>query len=308
MAHFGGMARIDLSGVSGGLSWTATNYNAGLLDRFYIKYDKIFTIEDEKETMAGFSTLLELQHDKRAMALSKYGAYEEWFVVFQHQGVDIGGMNFSIIQVRGDMGTGPAVGIHSSYAFLDPSHRGKGYSKVMFRVVREIAARYQGRQFVLFEMNDALRMPGPQLKRDMNSSGLHPVDRWAVSASWGAKVLCFPYIQPALSGTGKPEDGLVLFCMEGEPLSAIHLHQHLETFFNLSVLKGADCRLIPEAEEQLAFCRQLPGPVPAACLKPHLQELRQIVDQRMSSGTADKGPGLCRWLEKRLEEQPSPAH
>lgn len=297
------MARIDLKGKSGDLSWTATNHDPGLLARFYSIYDTVLMSEEKKETLNGFHTLLELQHDKSAMALSKYGPYEEWFVVFDLDGLDVGGVNFSIIQVRGDMRSGPATGIHSSYAFLAPHVRRRGYSKKMFKVVRDISARYQGRQFVLFEANDALRMPVSRLEKDMTSSGFHPVDRLAVNASWGAKVLCFPYIQPDMSGHARNDDGLVLFCMESQPLEAIHLHQHLETFFNLAVLKGADCRLIPAAEQQLAYCRSLNGHVPTASLDPHLDELRNLVDQRMElRDECDVGFGLRQWLEKRLSE------
>lgn len=299
LSYFISMKRLDFSGKIEDVAWKATNHAIDIVERFYVQYDSIFTIESEKESISGFQTILEIQHDKHAMALARYGTFEEWFVVLEVDGEDIGGINFSVMPVRGSMDSGPAVGIHASYGFISKRSRGTGKSKILFNIVRKIASRHVGKQFILFEMNDALKMPTTLLEKDIKSSGIHPVDRWLVSSAWGAKVLCFPYAQPSLDKKSPGEDSLVLFTMEGVPLDAIHLQQHLETFFNLSVLKGADSRLLPEAGSQIQECQKNRGSkIQVRCLRPHLQELREVVDRRLLVG-GDESVRLYQWLIDR---------
>lgn len=255
----------------------ATNHAASVMERFYAQYEA-WPSTSAKETLKGFQALLDIQHDRQALALARYGIFEEWFVVLEKNGKDVGAANFSVMTVRGNIRTGPAVGIHVSHWIFSGKGEGVGMSGVLFDIAREIASRHAGKRFMIFEMDDPLKISAPVLQQRVQSLGFHPADLWSASASWGAKILCFPYSQPSLDMKGDGGSCSVLFTMEGRPLDAVYLQQHLETLFNLSILKGVDCRLFPQAQSQIQRCVEAGDTqIQVICPRPYLQKIREAV-------------------------------
>jgi hypothetical protein len=90
--------------------------------------------------------------------------------------------------------------------------------------------------------------------RDTQLTGLDQVARIGLWSRLGARIIDFPYVQPPLSRDQDADDTLA-YAVLGAPdadLDACLLRSHLERFFGISVLKGADLSVEPTASVQLS--------------------------------------------------------
>lgn len=292
-----------LTGQSGPLSWTATSQHRQFLARFHAYLDQAFPLPDEKETLSGYRRIWDfLESPQGQEQTRKWSGVEEWVVLLEHQGQVVGGTNFCAI---GRQSPGPMT-THGSFWFFLPPFQGKGWSKWLFGVIEQLMGRSFGSNMVLvYEMNDPLGMDAGKLVEDFQATGLHPVDRLAISMAWGDRVLDMEYVQPALGPDQEDETGLCLLVRGGEQIPADLLLRHFEAFFTCSVLKGQDPWAIQGVARQLEALEMLARQKPminVTSARPWLDSLRERTDARM--GGAPLPPDrLGVWLGRQSPQQ-----
>lgn len=241
---------------------TTLDADGPLLPAFYADYDRSFVLPNEKEELKGFADCLALNFGPDYARLAEiYGPYREVVLLAgDSEDVSVGGANFIVAPNRGRLC------MNLNYLFVLPEQRRKGYLASMVHAVREAAHKYfpghPQEPLIFIEQNDPLRMSAREYAEDTEHTGLDQLDRIAIWAKLGARILDFPYVQPALSEAQLPDSNLVLSVLGAteNSLDACVLRDHLERFFAISVLKGQGMESSPEAQQQLAElsenCRQ----------------------------------------------------
>lgn len=269
--------------LPGGVRVTASDDPASpVLRRFFEGYDRAFVLPDEREDMAGFETCLAMNRTHR----HAFGrTHSELVAVLEDEaGTLLGGINFLATTINRP-GTPPAA-VALNYIYVEEASRGRGLLRQALSAARTLAQAAlgldpQGAAPALFiEQNDPLRLTREEYAADTAHSGLDQVDRLAIWARVGARIVDFPYVQPALSVEQQPDDGLVYAAIDypREAVDAGLLHDHLESFFRISVLKGRP--ETPDGASEGVGARQLAAlagraaPVPLLDMPPALDWLR----------------------------------
>lgn len=248
----------------------------GVLDDFFPAYDRAFVLENEKERVEGFHACLALNDGAAHRTLrERYGPFRELIATARNEpdGPVIGGANLLVTQLPAmpelpglpDLAGAAAASIgHSlnlNYLFVDPRQRGRGLGGCIQRACFEVAAnlsrewggkRHGGVAFL--EVNDPFRLTPEAYRLDTAHAGIDQVARLGYWARAGARVLDWPYVQPALSDTQGDDDTLAMAVIgaTAAALPAGLLAHHLERFFAISVLKGQPLADSPSATAQLA--------------------------------------------------------
>jgi GNAT superfamily N-acetyltransferase len=184
---------------------------------------------------------------------ARYGPYREYILVAYDKADEvIGGANFICLTLPELPGhASPVISINLNYVFVLPAHRGKGYLRPILKACSHLALRtfpplsiepgLREQAIFFFEQNDPVRMSVEEYESDSTQSGLDQIQRIAIWARVGARIIDFPYVQPALS-VGQKADHNLLLCVMGEGIGAYLdpclLKSHLERFFQISVLKN----------------------------------------------------------------------
>lgn len=265
--------------LPGGVRMRASSDPASpLLRCFFEGYDRAFVLPDEREELAGFEACLALNASHR----HAYGrTHCELVAVLEDEdGTRLGGANF----LTTAMAPGPSAraSVALNYIFIEEAARGRGLLRPALEGVRRLASLSldldpAGPTPALFiEQNDPLRLTAEEYAADTRHSGLDQVDRLAIWARVGARVVDFPYVQPALSSDQAPDDGLVYAAIDYPDVAvpADFLHDHLQSFFGISVLKGAAEEPDGAAEIQLAALAGRRDPVALLRMEPALDWLR----------------------------------
>jgi len=221
----------------------------GVLDAFWPVYDQAFVLASEKEERSGFVDCLALNAGSvHEDLVRRYGAFVELVLVAQdaRTGAVVGGANVLVAAQPAESAFAYSVALN--YLFLDPHSRGQGASRRLVSVTREavgMAAQRIGLPadrpgIVFLELNDPFRLSEDAYDRDTRASGIDPIDRLAIWARHGVKILAHDYSQPALSTDQDDDHTLALGVMgvDAPHLEAAILAAHLERFFAISVAKG----------------------------------------------------------------------
>ena len=172
------------------------------------------------------------------------------------EGTLLGGANFLATAIPPLPGH-PSTAVALNYLFVDQSARGRGLSRLLLTTVAQLSARAlsdrTGGPAIFIEQNDPLRMTEAEYAEDNARGGTDQVERLRLWQHLGARAVDFAYVQPALSADQDAEDALVysVLSFSGPQLSARFLHDHLRSFFQISVLKGRDPTGDPTAAAQL---------------------------------------------------------
>ena len=249
-----------------------------ILRRFFSGYDRAFVLPDEREDLAGFEKCLALNRTHRH-ALGRTHC-ELAAVLEDEAGTLLGGANFLATAI--DRDGAPPAAVALNYVYVEEAARGRGLLRQTLSAVRTLALTAldldpEGPPPAIFiEQNDPLRLTAEEYAEDTAHSGLDQVDRLAIWARVGARVVDFPYIQPALSAGQQPDDGLIYAAVDypGEAVDAGLLHDHLESFFAISVLKGEIEPPGGAAAGQIAALTGRAAPVPLLPMEPALDWLR----------------------------------
>ena len=245
---------IDLEG---GLAISATASPASpILDRFYAGYDRAFVLPDEREELDGFRACMALN----PVCRERYSRLHAELVMIATEGRGgpmLGGANFLATRMPVVSGH-PPVAVALNYLFVDQAVRGRGLSRRLLQAVARLANRAVadgGNTWpaIFIEQNDPLLLSEAESARDTARSGTDQVERLRIWDRLGARVVDFPYVQPALSAQQSADDGLAYAAVDF-PLPAVspgYLHDHLQSFFGISVLKGRDPGADPVAAAQL---------------------------------------------------------
>lgn len=247
-----------------------------LLDVFFAGYDRAFVLPNEKEERSGFLECLALNlppaYDRLA---GRYGPFREFVAVAVDTagGAEtiVGGANFICYPLPAD-GVPPLLALNLNYVFVLPEHRRRGHlgrilaacdglARQAFLPLDDAPPTSALALAMFMELNDPLRLDADAYALDTGHSGLDQFQRIGVWARMGARIIDFAYVQPPLSATQAADHTLLLAVlgMAGHALSPCLLHDHLARFFAISVLKGGDPAVSPDAAAQLdgleAMCR-----------------------------------------------------
>jgi GNAT superfamily N-acetyltransferase len=269
--------RTRLVSAAGFVIDATTSGDDGLLREFYSDYDRAFVLENEKEGYDGFAECLKLNHgDAYAGLVKRYGPFREFIMVVREAQTDarLGGANFIICPISNKREV--VLSMNLNYVYVNPEARRQGVFRRLMRDMPGIAyrlfarsnprdlpekwrAKAQGKKFlpqvyIFIEQNDPFRMSAEDYDRDTKLTGLDQVARIGLWSRLGAKIVDFPYVQPPLS---KDQDAhaTLAYAVLGAPGAALDaglLRLHLERFFGISVLKGADLSAEPAAAAQLS--------------------------------------------------------
>jgi hypothetical protein len=266
--------RLRLVSTSGLVIEATTAADDGLLEEFYRDYDGAFVLENEKEGYDGFAECLGLNAgDQYANLVRRYGPFREFVVVVRDPatGARLGGANFIIFPVSGATARELVLSINLNYVFVNAQLRRKGIFRQLMGDLPALAFRLfaqtnaadlpkaprgarEPQVYIFIEQNDPFRMSREDYDRDTELTGLDQVARIGLWSRLGARIVDFPYVQPPLS---KDQDAhhTLAYAVLGAPdadLDACLLRSHLERFFGISVLKGADLSVEPTAAAQLS--------------------------------------------------------
>lgn len=259
-----------------------------LLERFFSGYDRAFILPDEREELDGFRACLAINPESR----HRFGRVhrELVMVVEDASGTLLGGANFlaTCIDVAPD--GHPPVAVALNYLFVEVAARGRGLARLLKQAVgvlanRAVDAPADAQAPALFiEQNDPLRLSDEDYAADSAHAGIDQVDRLAVWARMGARLVDFSYIQPALSAEQESDDGLAYAVMNlnADHIDAAYLGSHLESFFGISVLKGGDPEMDPAAGQQLAALAAMAArgePVALLPMQPAIDALRALPER-----------------------------
>jgi hypothetical protein len=227
------------------------------VDRFFDGYDKAFILPDEREEIEGFRECLALNGSYRYA----FGRTQCELVatICDSDGELLAGANFLSTSLGEDR-FATRVSVALNYVFVVPQARGRKLLHRALDAVRwlaplSVASQAAPAEVAIFiEQNDPFRMTDEAYRLDTEHSGLDQIARLAIWHRMGARIVDFPYVQPALSADQKPDDGLVYAAVAfpGDTVPAALLHDHFESFFGISVLKGDDPASDPTARAQLA--------------------------------------------------------
>jgi GNAT superfamily N-acetyltransferase len=241
----------------------------GVLDAFYAAYDKAFVLANEKEELDGFRDCLALNTGAAHEHLrARYGPFRELVMVARDDGGSVvGGAN--VIVIAHPTGAPHGVGhtVNLNYLFVAPAQRGKSRSRTLLaachRLADAIAAAWRAdvgaKSLFFLEINDPFRLTPEQYRLDSEHAGIDQVTRLAYWARMGAMLLDWPYVQPALSAGQHDDRTLAYSALDAgaDRLPAALVAWHLERFFAISVLKGADLQSSPSASQQLHALQRL---------------------------------------------------
>jgi len=271
--------RLRLVSGSGLLVEATTSAEDGLLKEFYSDYDRAFVLENEKEGYDGFVECLKLNHGAAYAGLVKrYGPFREFVMVVREAKTEarMGGANFIIFPVTLVGKRDVVLSMNLNYVFVNPEARRKGVFGGLMGDLPTIAYRlftqsnprdlpeqwrakaqkrkFQPQVYIFIEQNDPFRMSAEDYDRDTTLTGLDQVARIGLWSRLGAKIVDFPYVQPPLSKDQDVDETLAYGVLgaTGAALDAGLLRSHLERFFGISVLKGADLSAEPVAAAQLS--------------------------------------------------------
>ncbi len=272
--------------MSADLSWrwddgvrvsVTSDPHSPVLRRFFEGYDRAFILPDEREEFDGFVQCLALNESHR----NAYGRRHcEVAMVFEDaDGTLLGGANF-LAATTADGAAVPAT-VALNYVYVESAARGRGLLRRILADVRRTAlnvldlAPDRAQPVLFIEQNDPLRLTEEAYAADSGHSGLDQVDRLSIWARIGAQVVDFPYVQPALSEDQQPDDSLIYAAIgyPGDAVPARLLHDHLQSFFGISVLKGASEAPGGPAVEQLNALAARGDPVPLLPMAPALTRL-----------------------------------
>lgn len=226
-----------------------------VLKAFYAGYDRAFVLPDERENLDGFVDCLRLNQTLPSL----FGRYhsEQVLVVTEADGALLGGANFLATGMTAP--GGPPVSLALNYVFVEAAARGRGLARVLIDAVQRMAALAltgsdRGPEPAVFiEQNDPLALSAAEYAADTAHAGIDQVDRLAIWSSLGARLVDFPYVQPALSADREPDDGLIYAALRfpWDSISPAWFHDHLQSFFGVSVRKGAPLADDPVSMSQL---------------------------------------------------------
>lgn len=275
------------------------------LEAFHAAYRGAFVLPNETEELAGFQACLALNHGGEYERLRvAYGPFSETCLIAREapDGAMIGGAN--LIALHHVIDGRSVLTANLNYIFVQPAARGQGWFSRLVRAVAGVIPAMLGvvpeptaGVFIFVEQNDPLRMDPATYAIDSAHSGLDPFDRLRIWANRGARVLDFPYVQPALSADQAPDEGLVYGVMgtDGATLDSCLLASHLRGFFGISVLKGTALADDAVASAQLdtldMACRRQ---APVALLDAR-EALRQL-DAEAEHALVRRGGALRDWL------------
>ena len=232
-----------------------------VFDTFFEAYERAFVLPDEMEDREGFATCLSLNHGAAKSRLTaQYGDFHEACVVAHDasEGTLIGGANFIAMPNPGANGRA-LITANLNYLFIVEAARGKGYFRALYAAVAgfiaELFSDAAQPALIFIEQNDPFLLTPEDYARDTELTGIDQIDRLAIWTKVGAKLVDFPYVQPALSSDQSADHNLaysVLGSMS-DALPAPILAHHLRMFFGVSVLKGQALGLSPEVTEQLSL-------------------------------------------------------
>ena len=266
--------RLSLVSTSGLAIEATTAADDGLLEEFYRDYDGAFVLENEKEGYDGFAECLRLNAgDQYANLVERYGPFREFVAVVRDPatGARLGGANFIIFPVSAATARELVLSINLNYVFVNTQLRRKGVFRQLMGDLPALAFRLfaqtnaadlpkvpprgsEPQVYIFIEQNDPFRMSREDYDRDTELTGLDQVARIGLWSRLGARIVDFPYVQPPLSKDQGADDTLayaVLGARDAD-LDACLLRSHLERFFGISVLKGADLSVEPTAVVQLS--------------------------------------------------------
>jgi hypothetical protein len=230
-----------------------------VFDDFFRGYDQAFVLRDEKEDQVGFRRCFALNHGSAYSELEqRYGAFREVCLVADDiaTGARVGGANLVAVLNTACVTT------NLNYLYVDEGVRRQGYFARLSQGVRELTSLLFGERItalVFIEQNDPLAMSREAYARDTQFTGLDQFERLRIWAKAGARIVDFPYVQPALSLDRKPDSTLV-YSAYGAPSSQLDagvLLGHLRSYFGISVLKGAPLETDAEAVRQLSCLEQM---------------------------------------------------
>ena len=265
--------------LPGGVRVTASgDPSSPVLTRFFEGYDRAFILPDEREELPGFEKCLALNRTHRNTLGRTH--CELVAVLEDEAGTLLGGANFLATSMTRP-GVPPAT-VALNYVYVEEAARGRGLLRQTLAAVRALTTTGldldpDGTAPALFiEQNDPLRLTAEDYAADTRHSGLDQIDRLAIWARVGTRIVDFDYIQPALSTDQQPDDGLVYAAIDypGEGVDAGLLHDHLESFFAISVRKGQADRPGGVASRQLASLAARTTQVPLLAMEPALDWLR----------------------------------
>lgn len=271
-----------------------------ILPRFFSGYDRAFVLPDEREDLEGFKACLSLNRSHR----HAFGrTHSELVALFEDAGGTLlGGANFLATAISHHPARTMAT-IALNYVFVEEAARGRGLLRTILGGARQLALMAlrldpHGPPPALFiEQNDPLRLTAEEYAADTTHSGTDQIDRLAIWSRVGARIVDFPYVQPALSAGQKADDGLIYAAVDypGDSIDPGLLHDHLESFFGISVLKGAIDTPDGIAGAQLKALAHLSVPVALLPMEPALDWLRdgRAIDEfesfRALAAAADRG-------------------
>jgi len=220
--------------------------DSDIFERFFAGYDRAFVLPDEKEGREGLEACLALNHGAAHSGLAEvFGPFRELcLIATDDDGAFVGGANFIAMPSTGAGRC--AVTANLNYIYVDREARGRGHLRRLLGAVMETAAAIFGgrdgqpRPLVFIEQNDPFSMSDESYARDTQAAGMDQLDRLRIWARLGARVVDFPYVQPALSDEQDADDTLIYSVLgsSGRRLDPAVLHGHLLPFFGISVLKG----------------------------------------------------------------------
>ncbi len=252
--------------LPGGMILRASTFaGSGLVEHFFDGYDRAFVLPDEREEIEGFRACLALN---QTLPLAFGRRHRELILTLDAaDGTLLGGANFLATAMTAS--GGPPVSIALNYAYVERAARGRGMLRVLVDAVARSASLALSGQAdgpapaIFIEQNDPLCLSDADYAADTAHAGIDQIDRLAIWARLGARLLDFPYVQPALSDEQKCDDGLIYAALAfpGDSVPPLWLHDHLQSFFGVSVRKGAPLEDDPAAIAQLVALASRRDPV-----------------------------------------------
>ena len=265
---------------------TSEDPSSPVLKAFYAGYDRAFVLPDEREDLDGFIDCLQLNQTLPSLFARRHS--EQVLTVEDSEGTLLGGANFLATGMTA--AGGPPVSLALNYVFVEAAARGQGFARVLIGAAQRMAllaltgATVGPEPAVFIEQNDPLALSDAEYAADTQHAGIDQIDRLAVWARLGARLVDFPYVQPALSPDQQPDDGLIYAALRypEAAIPAAWFHDHLQSFFGVSVRKGAPLEGDPVCTAPLAALAERRAPVALVPVEAAIAALK--ADRRQGAG------------------------
>ena len=230
---------------------------------FMNAYEKIFTLDEERETAEGFERVLELNTD--ISARKQFGPFQEFILLLMCGDTIAAAVNFILFIYENGQYDPFGASCQVNFIMTVEGYRELGAGTLLVKLTDELLEHYRflyaavlPATFITIEQNNPQRMTPAQRSADFLSSGICPQRRMRWWTERGFRKADIDYFQPALNSRSSPCDYLDYYIRinsrhdKQNCIARAVMLEHLRRFFSVSIGKTENPETVSKSIETIS--------------------------------------------------------